>query len=187
MRRSHHQAGTRARISAATARRQRHVKCLVVLHTIAPKESPVSRERRSAVRLKAACAPGPTAACACCSDMSFVLNKPAAARPAQRRGPSQLYVDVHDAHHASLTVGRGHLVSRWRGQEQMTGQLRRQSGQESGTRERWEARRMRAWWLRRRQSQQYYTWRAAWRKHHTIEKALVLGWRPLRSRVRKTS
>jgi hypothetical protein len=110
MRRSHNHAGTRARTSAATARRRRHVECLVGLHTIAPKELPVSRERRSAVRLEAARAPGPTAACARCSDMSFVLNRPAITLPMldllEPRRTSQLHVDAHEARHAGLPGSR---------------------------------------------------------------------------------
>jgi hypothetical protein len=106
--------------AAATRRVLDSHKCL------APKDSQVSRERRSAALLEAAGARGP---CVCrCSDMSFVLHaihRPAAASPTQPRCTSQPHVDAHDAHHASLEVGRWHLSSRRRGQEEETGQLLR--------------------------------------------------------------
>jgi hypothetical protein len=88
---------------------------------LAPKDPQVSRERRSAALLKAARARG---LCVCRrSDTSFVLHaihRPAAAGPSQPRCTSQLHVDAHDGHHASLEVGRWHLFSRRRGQEEET-------------------------------------------------------------------
>jgi hypothetical protein len=97
------------------------------MYTMAPKDSQVSRARRIAVRLEAARAWVP---CLCrCSDTSFALEHAshhiAAANLLKPRCTSHLHVDVREAQHAGLEIGRERLISRRRGQEQTRDQLRR--------------------------------------------------------------
>jgi hypothetical protein len=101
-----------------TARRGRHVECLMFMNTIAPKDLQVSRARCIAVRLEAARAWGPCLCC--CSGTSFALERAshhiAAAILLKPRCTSHLQVDAREAQHAGLEFVRGRPLSRRRGQ-----------------------------------------------------------------------